>query len=263
MLLEEAVVVRHEQRTGDYHLLELRAPEIAPRVRPGQFLHVRLPAPADTILRRPFSVFKAGSDTVQILYKPVGRGTQSMTALRPGAALSLIGPLGNGFPAPAAGAFPALIAGGYGMAALYLHAAACPQPGWAFFGGAAAADILCVPDFEALGWTVRIATEDGSLGARGLVTAPLDAWLGAPDRPAAVELFACGPNGMLKAVAERAAQFNLPAWISMDRSMGCGVGACLTCMQPVRAKDGATVWARVCREGPVFDARTIVWEDAE
>ncbi len=261
--IEDAVVLRHTERPGYYHLLALRAPRIAPRVRPGQFVHIRLPAPADALLRRPFSVFKAGRRTLEILYKPVGRGTHAMVALRKGDTLSLIGPLGNGFPPPAPDSVPVLVAGGYGMAALYLQAASAPRPGLAFFGGATAEDILCVPEFEALGWTVRIATEDGSLGVRGLVTAPLDEWLAAPDCPARIECFACGPNGMLRAVAGRAARAGFRAWLSMDRSMGCGVGACLTCVQSLRAPDGSVVRARVCKEGPVFAADAVVWEDDE
>lgn len=259
--IEDATVQGQTAVAGGYHRLTLRAPAIAPRVQPGQFVHVRLPAPADAILRRPFSVFRTAGEELEILYKPVGRGTQAMVSLRAGDTLSLIGPLGNGFPRPSSDAFPVLVAGGYGMAALYLQAAAAARPGIAFFGGAGAADILCVPDFERLGWTVRIATEDGSLGVRGLVTAPLDAWLTAPDRPPAIELFACGPNGMLRAVAERARRYGCPAWLSMDRSMGCGVGACLTCVQEIRAPDGAVVWARVCKEGPVFAAESVIWKD--
>jgi dihydroorotate dehydrogenase electron transfer subunit len=261
MISEDAVVTGHERREGGYYLLSLRSPRIAPQVRPGQFLHVRLPSPEDAILRRPFSIFQTDGDTVRILYKPVGRGTHSMTALQPGDPLSVIGPLGNGFPAPAPDTVPVLIAGGYGMAALYLLAAGAPRAGVAFFGGASSPDILCVPEFEALGWSVRIATEDGTRGERGLVTAPLDAWLAAPDRPPAIELFACGPNGMLKAVAARAAAVGARAWISIDRGMGCGVGACLTCVQRIRALDGTVAWARVCKDGPVFEGRTVVWED--
>ncbi len=259
--IEDAEVLRQEPWQGGYHLLVLRAPFIAPRVQPGQFVHTRLTAPADAILRRPFSVFKADGDTLQILYKPVGRGTSAMCALRPGDSLSLIGPLGRGFPLPRPDAVPVIVAGGYGMAALYLLAKTCPRPGLAFFGGATVEDILCVSDFEVLGWEVRVATEDGSRGVHGLVTAPLDAFLANPSRPSTIELFACGPNGMLRAIAERAHHYSLPAWVSMDRNMGCGLGACLTCVQKVRGPNGHAVWARVCKEGPVFDAQTILWED--
>ena len=106
-----------------------------------------------------------------------------------------------------------------------------------------------------------IATEDGSLGCQGLVTDALDAWLQKELNNREPEFFACGPNGMLKAVGDRALQGNWTAWLSMDRKMGCGVGACLTCVQKIRTPDGGWTWERVCREGPVFECRNIVWND--
>jgi dihydroorotate dehydrogenase electron transfer subunit len=261
MKLEQGIILGHTEVSGGYRLLQLKVPGIAGEVRPGQFVHIRLPAPADAILRRPFSVFRTQGEELHILYKPVGRGTQSMTDLRAGDSLSLIGPLGNGFPLPQDGAYPLLIAGGYGMAALYLLARACPSPGTAFFGGALETDILCIEEFQALGWDVRTATEDGSLGERGLVTGPLDRWLGEERAGRCIEGFACGPNGMLQAVARRAESGGWRAWVSVDRHMGCGVGACLTCVQKIREPDGQWTWMRVCKEGPIFDSASVLWEE--
>lgn len=261
MRLESGIVLDHTEVSGGYRLLKMKAPGISGEVRPGQFVHIRLPAPADAILRRPFSVFRAQDGELHILYKPVGRGTHSMQTLRAGDSLSLIGPLGNGFPLPEAGSLPLLIAGGYGMAALYLLARSCPSPGIAFFGGARKGDVLCVEDFRTLGWEVRVATEDGSLGERGLVTGPLDRWLARERDGRRVEGFACGPNGMLQAVSQRAASGGWRAWVSVDRHMGCGVGACLTCVQKIREADGSWTWMRVCKEGPVFDSAAVLWEE--
>ncbi len=260
MQLEDAIVLELLPIQGGYNLLRLRAPGVAPRVAPGQFIHVRVPHLEECVLRRPFSVFRADGDTLAILYKHVGKGTRTLQYLKPGETLSILGPLGRGFPAPAAGAFPVIVAGGYGMAALYLTARGAPVKGVAFFGGRAAKDILCVPDFEALGWRVVVATEDGSLGRRGLVTDALDGWWRDEGAGRIPELFACGPTGMLKAVAERARTRGWTAWTSMDNNMGCGVGACLTCVLKVRDGD-QWAWARACREGPVFDAREVLWEE--
>ena len=122
-------------------------------------------------------------------------------------------------------------------------------------------DILCVPDFVALGWDVRVATEDGSLGIRGLVTVALDAWSAGEGAGKKPEVFACGPNAMLKAVSDRALARGWKAWISVDEKMGCGVGACLTCVVKVKAEDAqGWKWARSCREGPVFECREVIWE---
>lgn len=259
MTQQDAIVVEHQPIQGGYQLLVMRAPAVAAQVRPGQFVHVRVPHLGESVLRRPFSVFKADGEQLAILYKSVGKGTRTLQYLKPGETLNLVGPLGHGFPAPQPQTFPVIIAGGYGMAALYLTARQSPVKGLAFFGGRKAQDILCVKEFEALGWTVRVTTEDGSLGRRGLVTEALDDWWAAEGAGRVPEYFACGPTGMLRAVSERAVRHGWTAWISSDTNMGCGVGACLTCVVKVRDGDGWK-WARSCHEGPVFAARDLVWE---
>ena len=181
--------------------------------------------------------------------------------MRPGEELSVIGPLGHGFTVPRPGGeTPLLVAGGYGMAALYLLAQRSPQKGIVFVGGRRRVDILCEREFRALGWDVRVTTEDGSHGERGLVTQPLQVELRrkAPGR----KLFACGPTPMLKAVGRIAEEFKVPAELSMDEHMCCGVGVCLTCVIPVKAGDGWE-YQRTCTEGPVFDALRIAWEAAK
>lgn len=259
MKLEAAPVIEHTAIRGGYKLLWLRAPSIAPRVKPGQFLHVLIPHLGESVLRRPFSVFRAEEDKCAILYKDVGRGTRTLSTLRAGETVSLIGPLGNAYPDLSPGNYPLLVAGGYGMAALYLVARRMPRQGIAFFGGRSVKDILCIPEFQELGWEVRVSTEDGSLGHPGRVTDLIDHWLHHERQQHTPELFACGPNGMLQAVAQRSRDHSLQAWISMDSNMGCGVGACLTCV--IKVKDGNDwTWSRSCREGPVYDANHILWE---
>lgn len=262
MFQENAEVLEHAEIQGGYNLLIMRAPSIAPAVQPGQFVHVLVPHLGESILRRPFSVFRADGERLAILYKGVGKGTRTLSYLHPGETLSLIGPLGRGYPGLADGNVPVLVAGGYGMAALYLLARSLPVKGVAFFGGRASADILCVKEFEALGWKVIVTTEDGSLGTRGRVTDALDAWTAGEGAGRSPEFFVCGPSGMLKAVATRALAKAWPAWVSVDNNMACGVGACLTCVLKVHdtSAEGWT-WARACREGPVFNATEIVWED--
>jgi dihydroorotate dehydrogenase electron transfer subunit len=264
--LETATILEHRDYGAGYRLLRLAAPQIAPQVQPGQFVHVRVPRLEAGVLRRPFSVFQAENDALTLLYKAVGHGTAVLTDAAPGAAVSLLGPLGNGFPlALPADRAPVLVAGGYGMAALYLVARRLPVKGVVFVGGRSTQDVLCVEDFEALGWKVQVATEDGTRGARGLVTVPLDAWLAQPHGKPTPEFFACGPNAMLHAIGDRAIAGGWRAWLSVDRHMGCGVGACLTCVVKVQDADGAWLWARACKEGPVFEARQIRWngEDDE
>ncbi len=259
MKQEKSIVVEHHNFQGEYRILRLAAASIGPRVKPGQFLHLLIPQLGERILRRPFSIYKADAEGVSILYKPVGRGTDSMKPLHVGDTVDIIGPLGNGYPELGKDKFPVLVAGGYGNAALYLKAKELPVKGVAFFGGRTAEDILCVEEFKALGWDVRPTTNDGSLGTQGLVTADFDPWM-AEQEVQSLELFVCGPAPMLKAMGDRAIEHDFTAWLSMDENMVCGVGACLTCVIKRKTATGWE-WARCCKDGPVFESREIMWNE--
>ncbi len=286
MITETATVLSHHSIGTDYRLLTMNSPSIVSTVQPGQFIHLRVPGLGESVLRRPFSVFKTDKENLTILYQCVGKGTRAMTRIRPGDELSLLGPLGNGFPAIQPDVFPILVAGGYGIAALHLLARRSPVKGIVFIGGARAHDILCIDEFTQLDWEVRVATEDDSLGNQGLVTHILDDWLNKKHDDRNLEFFACGPNAMLNALSDRAITGGWKAWLSMDRYMGCGMGACLGCVQKVQRsgfklgesgekhnkREPGTQnfesrktwkWARVCTDGPVFECRDIVWEKDE
>ena len=255
-----AHVRTHEPLTAGYRCLVLDAPAIAQVARPGQFVHLRVTGLETSALRRPFSIYRAEGDQLTVLYKTVGRGTEQLARLRPGDTLAAMGPLGNGFPLDNHDRLPILVAGGYGVAPLAFLARHLSIKGIVMIGGRSAEDILCVEDFLNLGWKVQVATMDGSRGENGLVTALIDDWLTANPKPSA-EFYACGPYGMLRAVADRAAHARARAWVSLDKHMVCGVGACLACVQRLRRPDGTTWIARVCRDGPVFDSQEVVWEE--
>lgn len=228
-------------------------------VQPGQFLELQVPRLGERILRRPFSIYQAGPEGAAVLYKPVGRGTDAMAAIQVGDEVNIIGSLGNGYPEPDPNKLPVLVAGGYGNAALYILAERMEKKGIAFFGGRSAIDILLVKEFEALGWDVRPTTDDGSLGTQGLVTAAFDPWMKEQDIQS-LEVFVCGPNPMLKAIGDRAIEHNFTAWLSLDKNMACGVGACLTCVIKRKTEDGWE-WARCCKDGPIFESREILWDE--
>ena len=261
METESARIREHRQLQGAYRLLELEAPSTAAEAAPGQFIHVRIPRAPHLTLRRPFSLLGSDGRNVRVLYKVVGEGTRLLAEASPGETLSIIGPLGNGFPVACDERLPVLVAGGYGVAPLCFLAENLCRKGRVFIGGASAEDILLADAFESLGWRVEIATEDGSLGERGRVTDILDSWLAEAGSSEPLQFFACGPEGLLKAVADRALERAEEAWLSLDRHMGCGVGACLACVVDIREADGGVVRRRVCADGPVFEAREIVWGD--
>lgn len=260
MKLEQAVVQSNTAAGAGYRRLELYAPAIAEQVRPGQFVHVKVPDLDGSVLRRPFSIFNAQDGILTILFKAVGRGTQRLLTIEAGNQLSILGPLGNTFPAPEPEQTVLLVAGGYGVAPLhFLAKRLCDvRPGIVFIGARTSEDILCAKDMSTLQWDVRIATEDGTLGTRGRVTDILDAWFTQHPTQTAT-IYACGPDGMLQAVAKRSSRHAAKAWLSLDKHMGCGVGACLACVQKVR-KGADIVRVRVCKDGPIFDASVIVWD---
>lgn len=248
-----AAIRHHRPLQAGYCELILDVPEIASISKPGQFVHIRIPGMNVGSLRRPFSIADAAEGGVRILYKKVGAGTELLGQLPQGALLQVMGPLGNGFPLAPEGR-PVLVGGGFGVAPLGFLAKRLPVKGVLLVGGRTAQDILDVAVFTALGWEIRIATQDGSLGIKGLVTELLDQMKGE-----AIELFACGPDGMLKAVGERGVAMGAKAWLSLDKHMVCSVGACLACVQKLRRPDGSEWVGRVCKDGPVFEAREIVW----
>lgn len=258
---EDAAIVGNRVLQGDYYQVDLACPGIAAQVQPGQFVHIKLPLFEHRVLRRPFSVYDVDVETgrLSIIYKIVGEGTAHLATLAPGTTADVMGPLGVGFSEPAADRTPILVAGGYGCAATYLLAKRSPAPCRVLIGGRSRGDILLADAFAALGSEVRIATEDGSQGHHGLVTDLLSEALSA-DPPAPV-ICACGPNPMLKAVAEIALARGLDAEISLDHAMCCGVGACFACVVKMKA-DGPDGWkyVRTCLEGPVFKASRTCWD---
>jgi len=259
MIDERTKVVEHVEIGSGYRYLVLKAPQLAADLVPGQFVHVKVPSLETSALRRPFSVFDAENGRVTLLYKTVGRGTAALNAVTAGDTVNVMGPLGHGFPLKCDGV-PLLVGGGYGVAPLhflakrFVQAAGLPQPK-VFIGGRTKNDLLALDRFAELGVDVFTATNDGSAGVKGLVTDPLDDELAQLRHEGkGFELFACGPDPMLKAVAMRATGTGSKGWISMDRHMICGVGACYACIQKtVRGN------SRCCIEGPVFAAEDLVW----
>jgi dihydroorotate dehydrogenase electron transfer subunit len=154
-----------------------------------------------------------------------------------------------------------LVAGGMGVAALMTLAEALGGRRVIALLGASTRDkIVGEVDLMELGAEVRVATEDGSAGHKGMVPELLEEILLENPTPRAMRIFACGPTPMLKVVAQLARQQKTPAYVSLEERMACGVGACLGCACEVVSSDGKTEYKMVCTDGPVFDAQEIVWK---
>ena len=256
-----APVVENHAEGGLHHRLMLGV-ERWPGFQPGQFVMLSPGAlggaqRADPLLPRPMAIYRvrgeAGRTQVEILYKVTGRGTALLRDVAPGDFVGMVGPLGEGFPAPAPGSVALLVGGGTGIASLYELAAR--EAGRArlvvLLGARSASDLMGHEDFAALPLELAVATEDGSAGERGLVTELLERRLTGPD----VTVYACGPTPMMRRAAELAVARGARCLVSLENHMACGFGVCLGCAVPRR--EGG--YGLVCREGPVFEATTVDW----
>jgi dihydroorotate dehydrogenase electron transfer subunit len=219
-------------------VISMEAPEIAATVRAGQFVNLGLEGP---FLRRPFSVYRAQGDRIEVVLRAVGVGTTQLLAMRPGDVVSCLGPLGRGFDLGAAPRTAVLVSGGLGVAPMPLAAKEARALGMRviWVHGARSREELCS---ESDGDDVILATDDGSRGFAGTAVAS------APDGDL---VLACGPNRMLAAVAERWPD----AQVAVETYMGCGTGVCLGCAVPL-SRGG---YDRACTEGPVYRAADVAW----
>jgi dihydroorotate dehydrogenase electron transfer subunit len=250
-----------------YFLLTFRHPETAREARPGQFVMIKAGVSAEPPLRRPFSILSvdAAQGTFTLFIKAIGQGSRALCAMAPGDDAQCLAPLGRPFTPPPAATEALLVAGGYGVAPFRFLGEELRRTGRRarlFYGGRTAADLPLLDRLAGPGLTVVAATEDGTLGERGLVTVPLEAHLEASRGP--VRLYACGPDPMMQAVARIAAARGLEAEVSLDPWMGCGMGACLGCVVRVQGpEEGRWKYRCACTEGPVFDAASVVWPGEE
>jgi dihydroorotate dehydrogenase electron transfer subunit len=258
-------LIAREALDGPYVLLSFRHPEVASTAKAGQFVMIKAGLSAEPPLRRPFSIMSVDPQDASftLFVKRVGTVTRALFDLREGALAQCLGPLGSPFTPPCQGTEALLVAGGYGIAPFLLFSNELRASGVAarlFYGGRSAEDLQLLARFAPLGVGVAAATEDGSLGHRGLVTDPLEAYLDA--RPGPCQLYACGPEPMLRAVARIASSRGLQAQVSLDPWMGCGIGTCLGCVVKIRMPGQPRASYRcACTEGPVFDAATVAWPD--
>ncbi|HVR71377.1 MAG TPA: dihydroorotate dehydrogenase electron transfer subunit [Vicinamibacteria bacterium] len=258
-------LVGKEPLEGAYLLLTFRHPEVAREGRAGQFVMIKAGTSPEPLLRRPFSIMDvdARRETFTLFLKTVGPGSRALADLRPGETAACLGPLGRPFTAPSPGVEPLLVAGGYGIAPFHLFSLELVARGVRprlFYGGRGAGDLQVRSPFATMGVPVALSTDDGTLGHHGRVTEPLEAYIDASPNAARCALYACGPEAMLHAVARVGERRGLRAQVSLDPWMGCGIGTCLGCVVPIQgAEESRPRFRCACTEGPVFDARDVVW----
>jgi len=246
-------VTLNNQITGDYFALYLKCPAKLPPIFPGQFAEVLVSNSAETYLRRPFSIYDVDyeKNELSLLIKKIGKGTVALSELKTGDTLNLVYPLGNSFSLPK-GEKVLLVGGGVGIAPMLLLARMLKKNGFqpdVLIGGRTKNDILEPEKYSDYG-NVFVTTDDGSMGEKGMVTQHS---VFAEKASEYSQIYACGPDPMMKAVAKVAASRNIPCEISLENTMACGMGACLCCV--VETVDGNKT---TCVEGPVFDTKKLI-----
>ncbi len=281
IFVEDGEVIAVDAFPGDQFITRIRAPRCATAAGPGTFVH--LVCDDSLPMRRPLSIMRAAEDWIEVLYKIVGDGLRLLSSARPGDRLGVLGPIGQPFRMSPARPKTLLIGGGVGIPPMVFiadhlrHQDGDWQP-FAILGSEIpfpfrlmqsniatpwldAGTDSTMPLLEDWGVPCRLATLAGYDGCfDGYVTDLADRWLAnlSGDDLHSTAVFACGPTPMLKAVAALAARFNLPCQISLEEFMACAVGGCAGCAVKIRTPGGDTM-QRVCVDGPVFDAATVVW----
>ena len=222
---------------------------------PGQFAQVEVPEHAELILKRPISIHAvdAAAHTVTLIYQVRGKGTFALAEAKTGTSLRVILPLGHGFELKPDDKTVFFVGGGMGIAPMTTVAKHWPDRRYvALLGYRCESAAYCVSDFD--GCDVRVASEDGSIGAQGLVTALVETALAevTPDI-----VLACGPAPMLRALKSVLSPLGIRAQFSMEERMGCGFGACAVCSCAVQTADGLD-YKKACIDGPVFDMEEVV-----
>lgn len=282
LLVEEAEILSHQGHPGEQFILRLKAPRIAQRARAGSFVHLTcnplLP------MRRPLSIMRAdaGAGWIELLYRVFGAGTRLLSAHEPGTRLSLIGPIGRPFTPRPERPRALLLGGGVGIppmiflveemrrsggySPLVLMGSEVPfpftsRPSQILVPGMPEGAIAAMPLMDDWGIPSRLASLQGYPGCfPGYVTDLARRWLDAltPAQRDEVEIFACGPHPMLEAAARLARDYALPCQVSLEEFMACAVGGCAGCTVRILTAAGPAM-KRVCVDGPVFDAATVVF----
>ncbi len=244
------VISQCETRPGVF-ILEIEAPGLASLAQPGQFVMVGCDSGYGRLLRRPISIHQIGEKSISLLFAVVGTGTEWLSQRQPGDKVDIIGPLGNGFTINPGSRRILLVAGGMGIAPLCFLAQSAVRKGLkvTLLAGAASLAQLHPERLMPSGAEAVNITEDGSAGARGLVTAFLPDYL-----PQVDQVFACGPVPMYRAMNRYVGA--KPTQISLEVRMGCGLGFCYACT--IRTRQGLK---QVCKDGPVFDIQDVIWDE--
>ncbi|PHX60325.1 MAG: dihydroorotate dehydrogenase electron transfer subunit [Actinobacteria bacterium] len=255
------------RRAGSYYVLSITALGIPEQYRPGHFVTIGIGGEeSGLILRRAFAIHQVQSrgvygGTLDVVVGVQGKGTRWLSERRRHDTLDIVGPLGKPFILPKEGVPCVLVGGGYGSAPLFMLAEQLRERGCrvdVVLGASTEEKLYGVLDIKRVSSMITITTEDGSSGTKGRVTDVLPDIM---ERNNSAVVYACGPMGMLAAVAGIAAEYRAYSQCSVEESMACGIGICMTCVLPVIGDDGITRMVRSCVEGPIFRGDLVRWDE--
>ena len=253
------------KRLGAYNHIVLAVNEIATYVKPGNFVAISVGgAGSSMVLRRAFAIYRSqirpdGQGVMELVVAPHGNGSKWLASREPGESVNIVAPLGTAFGIPTEPVRALLIGGGYGSAPLFALAENLKTKGCRVdmvLGASTAAKIYAPLEGKRSVNSMTLTTDDGSAGTQGRVSDVL---------PSIIEqnqieiIYSCGPMAMLSAITDIANRFGVMHQCSVEESMACGIGVCMTCVLPVEGRDGITRMVRTCIEGPVMDGSKVTW----
>lgn len=264
MVKDPRALVVHKEKWDGYFLFTVESPKIAQEAQPGQFIMVRVSENPYPLLRRPFSIHSRHKNLIEIFFQVSGIGTALLAQKKQGETLDILGPLGKGFRLDKnfKDKILWLVGGGRGIAPLYFLSQKLQSLGAkikVFYGGKSLADLPLREKFERNGFNLAYSTDDGSFGFKGFISHLLE---GEISRLTPAAIFACGPEAMMKKIAQIVSSKKIQAQFSLESQMGCGFGACWGCVKRIK-REGQEGWIKICEEGPVFVSEEIIWPEEE
>ena len=247
-MLVDAKITEQKMLADGVYLMKLNAPEIAKEAKPGNFLQVKA-AKGTVLLRRPLGVAEAENGKISLIYRKTGKGTAELSELQAGETVNLLGNLGNHFNLNLKN--PLLVGGGMGLSPLLFYAKYVKNAS-VLIGAKHSGELFWENLFKPFAKEIFIATEDGSRGEKGFNVVLLPKLLEKGEYDGVI---ACGPDPMMRRAVEIAAKANCPVEVSLERRMGCGLGACLSCA--IDTKSGRK---KVCKDGPVFKGEEVFFQ---
>ena len=260
--IQRDVEIVSSKRVGAYQHIVLNSPEIATYSRPGNFVAISVGGPTSSmVLRRAFAIYRTTANQyVELVVAPHGNGSKWLASQEAHSTINIVGPLGTSFGIPTEPARVILVGGGYGSAPLFGLAEILKNRGCRvdmILGASSAGKIYAPLEGKRSVSSMTLTTDDGSAGEQGRVSDVLPRII---EENHSEVVYSCGPMAMLEAIQKVCDSFGIQHQASVEESMACGIGVCMTCVVPLKGSDGIVRMSRTCIDGPVMDGEAVIWD---